>query len=93
MQGIATEKVPGGKLLKIKVDYNGRINSVKITGDFFIHPEESIGDREKSLVGVEANAEEVVIVNIVSEVVKAEEIELIGINPEAIARVVKGAMK
>ena len=93
MLTVATEKIPGGKLLRIKVDYEDRINSVKITGDFFLHPEEAIGDIEKSLLGVKADQGESVIANIISEVVKAKRIELIGITPEAIARVVKGAMK
>ena len=42
MHGEATEKVPGGKLLRIKVDYEDKINTVVITGDFFAHPEECI---------------------------------------------------
>lgn len=93
MKGIATEKVQGGKLLRIKVDYDEVINSVQITGDFFLHPEEAIEDIEKSLFGVKVDSEENVFLNIVSEVVQKKGIELIGITPEAIAKVVKGAMK
>lgn len=47
----AESKVPGGKLVRIKVDcFDGAIRSVRIEGDFFVHPEEGIADLESSLV-------------------------------------------
>jgi lipoate---protein ligase len=43
-------KAPGGKLVRIRlIEEDGRIQSVKITGDFFLIPEESIGKLEKML--------------------------------------------
>lgn len=49
----ASEKVAGGKLVSIEIQAeNNVVNTVKITGDFFLHPEESISDLENSLVGV-----------------------------------------
>jgi hypothetical protein len=46
-------KVPGGKLLKVTVDVDAAhtIVDVRITGDFFAHPEEAIEDLEASLRG------------------------------------------
>ncbi len=45
-------KVPGGKLIRIECAVkNGKIVSAKITGDFFMHPEETINSLEKNLVG------------------------------------------
>jgi lipoate-protein ligase A len=45
-------KVPGGKLLKVTCETeNKMIQSVKISGDFFLHPEETIVILEKNLVG------------------------------------------
>ncbi len=44
-----------GKLIKIFVDYDSEIRSIKITGDFFLHPEEKIFEIEKGLVGTPAN--------------------------------------
>ena len=38
MIGQAEEKVQGGKLLRIKVDYNGKIIPANKTGDFFLNP-------------------------------------------------------
>ena len=45
-------KVPGGKLIRIDCSVkNGKIVSAKITGDFFMHPEETINSLEKNIVG------------------------------------------
>jgi lipoate---protein ligase len=50
MERSADYKAPGGKLVRIRlIEEDGRIQSVKITGDFFLIPEESIGKLEKML--------------------------------------------
>ncbi|ANF23214.1 lipoate protein ligase C-terminal domain-containing protein [Thermococcus piezophilus] len=39
-------------LIRVEIDEeNGIAENVKITGDFFIHPEETIGELEKELKG------------------------------------------
>ena len=54
MKAKYTLKVPNGKLLKVFLEYEGeKINKIKITGDFFIHPEETIDELEKELAGIE----------------------------------------
>jgi hypothetical protein len=46
----ADYKAPGGKLVRIRLkEEQGQIRSVKITGDFFLVPEESLGRLEKML--------------------------------------------
>jgi lipoate-protein ligase A len=46
----ADYKAPGGKLVRIRLkEEQGLIRSVKITGDFFLVPEESLGKLEKML--------------------------------------------
>lgn len=45
-------KVPDGKLLRVEADIDGGvINSIKITGDFFIHPETALEKMEDLLKG------------------------------------------
>lgn len=44
-------KVPGGKLLACDVEYNEKIIKIKISGDFFMHPEPAIIDLEKAILG------------------------------------------
>ncbi len=49
----ATAKL--GKIVKIKLEYKKEsqlIHSIKITGDFFLHPEETIEQLEQELCGV-----------------------------------------
>lgn len=51
-------KVPNGKLLKIFLeDFDGKIKSIKITGDFFAHPEENIEKMERALAGADLNSD------------------------------------
>ena len=49
MHSQSMEKVSGGKLLVVKVNFEEKIENVEITGDFFAHPEESITEIEKKL--------------------------------------------
>ena len=48
----AEYKIPGGKLLACTIETeNNVITELKISGDFFMHPEESIGELEKAILG------------------------------------------
>jgi len=54
----AIYKVPNGKLLKIFLeDSDGKITSLKITGDFFLYPEENAEKLEAALVDCELDKE------------------------------------
>ncbi|MBI4009717.1 MAG: lipoate--protein ligase family protein [Candidatus Aenigmarchaeota archaeon] len=92
MDGVASEKVAGGKLVRVKVNYDNVINSINIYGDFFLHPEDAIEDIERSLIGLKTDVDESLIAGIISEVVEVKGIQLIGITPEAISKAVKKAM-
>lgn len=91
MYGVATEKVPGGKLIRVKVYYDDVITDISITGDFFLHPEEGIENIESSLFGINVDDGEEKIASIINEVIKENNIELIGVDAQAIARNVKAA--
>ncbi|MCX8182089.1 MAG: hypothetical protein N3D12_03110 [Candidatus Methanomethyliaceae archaeon] len=53
MERIGVKKVKGGKLIKVRfVEEGGIIKEVKISGDFFVHPEEAIDEIEGCLKGV-----------------------------------------
>ncbi len=56
----AKYKVKGGKLLRcsLRLD-NNVISSIKITGDFFMYPEEKVESLEEMLTGVERNEEKI----------------------------------
>ncbi len=55
MHGNSVYKAPNGKLLKIDLDFDPKeklIEAVRVTGDFFIHPEDSIRMVENRLMGL-----------------------------------------
>ncbi len=95
MQGVHTEKVPGGKLLRIKVEFNPEgelIEDVQMHGDFFIHPEEFVEDVEQLLVNLDQKDSEESIAAALQRLVEDEEAELVGITPEYIAKAFKNAL-
>lgn len=82
--------MPGGKLIKVLTSIkNNVIEEIKITGDFFLHPEESIEVLEEKLRGVKIE-EELLIKNIINEFFKSK--TLIGASPEDFFLAVKGAL-
>ncbi|AJF60975.1 hypothetical protein QT06_C0001G0125 [archaeon GW2011_AR15] len=86
------EKVEGGKLLVIKVDFGDKIEKVDITGDFFAHPEESIKEIEKRLAGIKKDFDEKEIAEELQKVIAEKGYQLIGLDAAAIARVLKKAV-
>jgi len=88
-----SEKVAGGKLVRLELEHDGsRITQAKITGDFFMHPEDSIVELENTLVGMDMNASEAEITAKLSSVINSNSIELVGFSAETIARLAKSAM-
>ncbi len=52
--GKSVLKVAGGKLLRVEVEHEaGIVKKVRLTGDFFIYPEEALIEMEKALEGCE----------------------------------------
>ncbi len=79
-------KVPNGKLLKLFLEVKeGRIDTIKITGDFFVHPEEAIEELEKQLCGVGiADVEQVV-----HTFFEQRDVEMVGLTEESLIQVLK----
>ena len=93
MQGVATEKVAGGKLVRVKVDFDKVINSIQITGDFFLHPEDAVEGMENAIVGSDVDVSQEVLKNKLDEVIEKYDVMLVGFSSEDIARLIKGALK
>ena len=85
----AEYKIPGGKLLSAELAVEGgRMVGVKITGDFFMHPETSIIELEKTLEGAPtADLEDTV-----NRFFKENDVTLFGIQVEDFVKVVKMAL-
>lgn len=57
MERSAIRKFSGGKLLKVTVRFEYEvIHEVRVTGDFFVHPEEALEIMEEALRGVPITA-------------------------------------
>ncbi len=93
MYGTAKLKVPGGKLISVKVTYWDSIDSVQILGDFFIYPEESILEIERTLVGTSTKASEQEISSRLQSFFDGHDITLVGVTAQSIAMALKMAMK
>jgi len=78
------------KLIKVKVKYDDRIREIEINGDFFLHPEESIADLERMLVGGETNKEK--IRQKVKEFLSSG-VEAFGFDAETMSEAIIGAIK
>ncbi len=73
-------KVPGGKLIVAETRVErGRLARVKITGDFFMHPEESIEELEGALAGLPA--ERGSLEKAVKVFFGSRSVDLIGVSP------------
>ena len=80
-------KIPGGKLVKIKLEAKmGKITDVKILGDFFLHPEEVILTIESTLKGLPLNESE--LTDTIDLVLKRSEATLIGATPSDFAKTI-----
>jgi len=89
----AVEKVQGGKLVGIDVWVeNGVIAKAKITGDFFLYPEETVTDLENALVGVQEKFDWVETEKKLLALVQQKNIQLVGVNTGAVLSVLFKAL-
>lgn len=93
MHGTATEKVPGGKLVRIKVDFDKTINSMQITGDFFLHPEDMVEEIEQCFVGCAVDVDKDLLKNKIDGFIKKNNILLVGVSSDDLARLTKQALQ
>jgi lipoate---protein ligase len=90
-----SRKVKEGKIVKVEVEVESDnvIKKLRITGDFFLHPEEVLDDIEKSMAGVKKDAGFDTIVLKIRDIVRDCNTQMIGISPESIAEVLTEALK
>ncbi len=84
-----TYKVPKGKMLRLQFKLDDYlIKDIKITGDFFIHPEKTIIDIEKFLINIDVREVEKKL----SPFIKKNNIKLIGFKPKDLQHCLLTAM-
>lgn len=78
-------KVPNGKLIKVFLEYNKKnnlINSVKITGDFFAYPQDSIDLIEEELKDTVLDKQ--VLLDKINKIIRMHGIQFIGVDAVSI---------
>ncbi len=87
------KKVKEGKVVNVKVEYDDIINDVKITGDFFLHPEDILAEIERSIIGLPRTADERIIASNIDRITAGKEVQMIGISQESLAVLIEEALK
>jgi lipoate-protein ligase A len=83
--GRAEYKVKGGKLIKVQLAVeDGRISRIKITGDFFLHPEDVIEEIEEALKGHVLDEQE--LSQLIENVLESKGAVSLGAGPRDFAR-------
>ena len=85
-------KVPGGKLVVVDVDVEeGRLARVRLSGDFFLEPDEALEEINRALEGAPADAGTEELARVVRSGVGAG-VRMVGFSAEAVAVAVRRAL-
>ena len=82
-------KTPGGKL--VVADFavaDGRLREVRVSGDFFLYPEEALGTIASALEGAPATEDQAALTTRIATAL-APEVTMLGFSPDAVARAVR----
>lgn len=83
-------KNPGEKLVHIDIDFEkSTISWIHISGDFFLYPEEAIGDIEQALLGLPVDPQ--LIEQNICTLIKNNDIEMVGISVSTILQGIQEA--
>lgn len=78
-----------GKLLRLDVNYDNQIEQLKITGDFFLHPEDTLEKIVSALTGIALPFNKIDLITKVKFILDENEAELIGISAEDIVNLLE----
>ena len=85
-------KVPGGKLVVVDLDVeDGRLANVRLSGDFFLEPDEALPAIDAALTGLASDADGKAIAAAVQAALP-EDAVMLGFSPEAVATAVRRAV-
>lgn len=85
----ASQKVPEGKMVEIELEEDsGKIEKVRIRGDFFLEPPEKLGELEEKLEGLKTDAKQEEI----KEKLQSVDVDMIGFSPKDVAEAFRKAV-
>lgn len=86
-------KVPGGKLVVVDLETrDGRLADVRLSGDFFLEPDDALRAIDAALTGMDAGSDAKALAAAVSGALP-EGAVLLGFSPEAVATAVRRALQ
>lgn len=86
-----SKKVEKGKLVSVHAKKKENILQIKITGDFFLFPEESILELERELSEIHINSSFDEIKKEIERIIQENKINIVGFKPEDLAEIIKEA--
>ncbi|MHA2208460.1 MAG: lipoate protein ligase C-terminal domain-containing protein [Candidatus Thorarchaeota archaeon] len=90
MMSYYSHKVPGGKLIKVRIESrNESIQKITLLGDFFLHPEDVLEKIEESLMGVYLSED--AIIDKLEAVLEENQATLIGADAKDFAQAIIAA--
>ncbi len=92
-QGKAIRKIPGGKLIRIDTLSAERMYKVKITGDFFLYPEDALDEIEHILSNAPLPLKKEALVQALKDTLTSFDAQLVGASAEDIVDVLAEAVK
>lgn len=85
-------KVPGGKLVVVEAaEVDGHLANVKLSGDFFLEPDEALDAMTAAIEGLPVSADAGEIARRVRDALPAD-VVMLGFHPEAVATAVRRAI-
>jgi lipoate-protein ligase A len=87
-----TRKIPGGKLLRLEVSFSERIESVKLTGDFFLHPEDTLDLLTAALQAAPLPLDPPALTAQLTRLLAENQAELIGASPADLVSILQEAL-
>lgn len=85
-------KVPGGKLVVVEAEErDGTLVSVKVSGDFFLEPDEALESISSAIEGISVTADAGEIARRVRDALPPD-VVMLGFHPEAVATAVRRAI-
>ncbi len=91
--GKAIRKVAGGKLVRIDASYGDRLEYIKVMGDFFLFPEDTIFQIEAVLQDAPVPLEHAEMVRRIEGVLRQNDAQLVGVAPEDIVQTIEEAIR
>lgn len=79
-------KVPNGKMIRLEAELDeNMVHSIKICGDFFVHPETAITEIEALLAGTHLNE----VIEKVNEFIEKKHVKLVGFDATDLANALR----